>query len=92
MSHIRLEDKDSYDVAAVRMEAVDEYGNRLRYFNEPIMLKATGGVDIIGPAIISLKGGIGGTYVKTNRSSNEGMLIICAEQIGNAQISFTIEY
>ncbi len=65
VDHTELCDKDTYDVAAIRISAVDENDNLCTYFQEPVIIKAEGPVEIIGPSIISLKGGMGGTYVKT---------------------------
>lgn len=65
VSSNQLTENGSYDAAAVRIRAVDEYGNLAPYWQEPIALKCSEGLEIIGPEIISLKGGSGGTYVKS---------------------------
>ncbi len=67
---------DTYDAAAVRITAIDECGNHLPYYQEPIVLRAEGEIEIIGPDVISLKGGSGGTYIKTNGKSGSGRLYI----------------
>ena len=55
----------SYDVASVTIEAVNQANNHLSYFNEPIVIESTGDIELIGPKVISLKGGFGGFYIKS---------------------------
>ena len=74
--HTVLNDDYTYDVAAIRISATDENGNLLNYFNEPVSLSAEGPIEIIGPKLISLKGGMFGTYVKTVRP--DGMTGTCS--------------
>ena len=59
-----VEDK-SYDVASIRIEALNQVNNHLSYFNEPIRFETEGAISLIGPEIISLKGGFGGCYIKS---------------------------
>ncbi len=64
-SHTRLIEGSSYDVALLRIRAVDGQGLALPYYNEPLRLMAWGPVALIGPDTISLKGGCGGAFVRT---------------------------
>ncbi len=82
----KLTEAETYDVAAVRIRAEDEYGNLLSYYQEPVVLTASGNVEIIGPHIITLKGGCGGTYVKTVGISGTASLFV-----GDEEIKFTVE-
>jgi beta-galactosidase len=75
-SHIQLREADTYDVAAVRIQAVDQYGNTASFANEPVMMSVSGDLQLIGPEMISLQGGMGGTYVKTVGRSGHGVLHI----------------
>ena len=88
---IRLVEDTTYDVAAVQIRAVDEWNNVLAYFQEPVELIAEGSIDIIGPSLISLKGGMGGTYVRTNGRTGAGILRIRQAQLGEAQVEFKVE-
>lgn len=65
VSSTKLTEGDTYDAAAVRIRALDGHGNPAVYWQEPITLRCDDGLEIIGPHVISLKGGSGGTYVKT---------------------------
>lgn len=75
-SKTKLCEGDTYDAAAVRIRAVDEHGNLAPYWQEPVILKCSGPVMLIGPEIISLKGGSGGCYVKTCGSSGSAELCV----------------
>mgnify|MGYP000608054316 FL=1 len=75
-SKTQLCEGDTYDAAAVRIRAVDEHGNLAPYWQEPVILKCSGPVMLIGPEIISLKGGSGGCYVKTCGSSGSAELCV----------------
>ena len=87
----KLRETHTYDVAAVRIQAVDENGNLLPYFQEPVQLKCEGALELIGPDIISLQGGMGGTYVKTIGKIGSGKLMISNRQAGTKEITFEIE-
>lgn len=75
-SKTQLCEGDTYDAAAVRIRAVDECGNLAPYWQEPVILKCAGPIVLIGPEIISLKGGSGGCYVKTCGSSGSAELCV----------------
>ena len=87
----KLKETHTYDVAAVRIQAVDGNGNLLPYFQEPVQLKCEGALELIGPDIISLQGGMGGTYVKTIGKTGSGKLMISSRQAGTREITFEIE-
>lgn len=66
----QLTERNSYDVAAVRIRASDENGNVLSFCNDPVVLEADGDIEIIGPAVISFNGGLAGTYVKSKKKTD----------------------
>lgn len=80
-----LNEADTYDVAEVRIHAVDENGNILPYYNEPVRFETSGAVSLIGPEIVSFSGGMIGTYVKTNGAKGNGTLRIC-DVYGNEKV------
>jgi len=89
--HEKLMEAETYDVAAVRIRATDEHGNVLPFFQEPVVLRAEGPIEIIGPKIISLQGGMGGTYVRTLGMEGNARLIVYNEQGGEKSISYVIK-
>lgn len=90
VSSTELEETTTYDVAAVRITARSECDNLLNYYQEPVFLRAEGAVALIGPSVISLKGGSGGTYVKTLGVNGNGRLTISAAGCQDVVISFTV--
>lgn len=89
--HTTLVEDKSYDVAAVRIVAEDEFGNVLPFYQEPVCFRVKGPLEIVGPSIISLKGGMGGTYLKTMGSKGEAEFIITDEEGTNISIPFLID-
>lgn len=89
--HTKLVEKNSYDVAAVRIRAVDEYGNVAAFYNEPLILETEGEIQLIGPEVVALSGGMGGTYVKTTGRAGEGTLSIRTNTGKAWKLHFTVE-
>ena len=90
--HTNLKEENSYDVSCVRIRSTDENGNLLNYYNEPLVLSTEGNISIIGPKVIALSGGMGGTYIKSIKRSGEGRLII-KDAYGNTmgKINYSVE-
>ena len=82
VSSTELYEGDTYDVAAVRIYARDELGNSAVYYQEPVILSCSDGLEIIGPHVMSLKGGCGGTYVKTTGAAGKAELMINDIKVG----------
>lgn len=85
-----LMEKRTYDVTEVRLRMLDEYGNLLNFYNEPVRFRTEGPLQLIGPEIISLKGGMGGTFVKTTGGIGAGALYITAADGAETKVSFRI--
>ena len=90
VSHTHLYEGNSYDVAAVRIRAIDENGNLLPYSNEAIKLTAEGPIEFIGPDILSLRGGMAGFYVKTSGEKGEAKVKISCPRVEDILIDFKI--
>lgn len=88
--HTELTEARSYDVAAVRIRAVDENGNVLPFYNEPVQLHAEGAGMLIGPSVISLHGGMGGTYVKTVGTAGHIRLTVSSGQTEPICVEFQV--
>lgn len=91
VDHTELEERSTYDVAAVRIEARDEKENLLSFFNEPVQFKVEGAVEVIGPDVASLQGGMGGTYLKTTGRSGRAVLRISNPQTEPVEIEFMVK-
>ena len=90
VSHTNLHEETSYDVAVVRIRAVDENGNLLPYSNEAIKLTAEGPIELIGPDMFSLRGGMSGFYVKTTGKKGEAKVRISCTRVDDRIIEFEI--
>lgn len=89
--HTILTEQHSYDVALVRIRAVDDHGNVLPFYQEPVRLITEGDISIIGPDTIALQGGMGGTYVKSTGRSGRGALLLQSKTAGEIRIPFQIK-
>lgn len=90
VSHTELTEKSTYDVAAIRFRMESEKNNLLPFCQDIVTLSAEGPIEVIGPKVISLRGGMGGTYVKTTGEAGEAKLTICAEGLEAIDINFTV--
>ena len=91
VSNYELIEKNSYDVAEVRLVATDENGNRLSFFNEGVVFETKGPIDLIGPSITAFRGGYVGVYVKSKAETGVAKLI-CTSSLGNKiEINFTVK-
>lgn len=86
----QLCEEDTYDVASIRIEVVDQYGERLTYFQEPVCFEISGSIELIGPKVVSLRGGVIGTYVKTKQETGKGTLSIRCGLMEQVDIHFVV--
>ena len=78
-------------MAAVRIRLLDEFNNIASYAQLPVTLKATGSIDLIGPSIVTLEGGMSGTYVRTNGKEGVGTLTISIQGVEETTVNFLTE-
>ena len=92
--HENLIDAESYDVAEVRIQAQDEHGNILPFYNEPLTIETEGPIEIIGPKTVALQGGMGGAYVKSKRlqpGEKQNAALIIRDCDMEIKIGFTVQ-
>ena len=77
-------------MAAVRFRMESEKNNLLSFCQDIVTLSCEGPIEIIGPKVVSLRGGMGGTYVKTKGENGEAKLVITSEGLEAIEINFTI--
>lgn len=82
-----LVENGTYDVASIRIQSVDPHGNMRSYDQESVKLSVSGGIELIGPDVVSLRGGMAGTYVRSTGSSEKGILVV--ERIGSKPVVLT---
>ena len=90
VDHTDLCERDTYDVAAVRIRVLSDSGNLLPYYMEPIVLETDGPVGIIGPVILTARGGMTGTYIRSTGSAGNASVRITLPGRETHELHFTI--
>ena len=90
VSQTALSEGDRYDMAAVRIRLLDEYGNPAVYAQLPVHLRAEGQIALVGPDTVTAEGGMCGCYVKTTGQTGRGSLLIRTAQTEDVEIEFSI--
>ena len=91
VSHNELIEKTSYDVAQVRIVIADQNENQAFFYNDPIELKAEGPIEIIGPTILPVRGGMTGVYIKTTGETGTAKLILSNPNLEEKEIEFNVK-
>ena len=86
-----LHEGDTYDMAAVRIRVVDEFGNTASYAQIPVVFTIEGPARLVGPVAVTAEGGMCGTYVQTLGKPGNATLTIAAAQAGVTKVEFTID-
>lgn len=79
----------TYDVALVRLRAEDQNGNVLSFCNDPLSFKTEGPIEIIGPKMSALSGGMGGVYVRS-AGCGQAALIVTDGRGTSHRVEFTV--
>lgn len=90
-SSTRLEEGASYDMAAIRIRVLDEFGNTAPYAQLPISLEAEGDIALVGSALVTAEGGMCGGFVKSLGRAGAGRLRVKAEGLEEMKTDFTVE-
>ena len=85
-----LTDGPSWDMATVRIRAVDEYGAVRTWCSRSLSLRTEGAVELIGPASVPLSGGMAGCYLRTRGEAGTGQLTIEMEGAEPVTLSFQV--
>ena len=90
-STTNLQEKDSYDVAAVRIRVLDANGNIAPYAQIPVRLTLEGEAELIGPDVVTAEGGMCGTYIRTTGNIGTAKLTISTYQTAPVSIVFSVK-
>ena len=88
--HTELREETTYDVALIRISMRDQNGNVLPFYQEPVTVETEGPITVIGPKITPLRGGMGGTFVKTTGASGRAVLTLRSGEAKPVQIVFHV--
>ena len=89
-SQTALREGDSYDMAAIRVRIVDEFGNPAVYAQLPVSFELSGEASLVGPKVVTAEGSMCGTYIRTTGKPGTAKLTIRTEQAEPVTIDFTI--
>ena len=89
-SHTELHETHGYDMAAVRIRILNEYGNIAPYAQLPVKLTVEGDAMLVGPDIVTAEGGMCGTYIRTTGETGNATLIVSAPGLAEQDVVFTI--
>ena len=89
-SHTELTERDTYDMAAVRVRILDEYGSPAPYAQLPVTFRLEGAAELVGPETVTAEGGMTGTYVRTTGQTGTAVLTVTTSQTEAVRIAFTV--
>ena len=89
-SHTVLTEGASYDMAAVRIQIQDEFGNVESYAQLPVRLSVEGAAELVGPDVVTAEGGMCGTYVRTTGEAGTAKLTVSADGLEPVTIEFEV--
>ena len=90
-SHTELAETATYDMAAVRIRILDEFGNPAPYAQLPVRLNLQGAAELVGPDVVVAEGGMCGTYIRTAGQPGAATLTISADGLESVQVEFEIK-
>ncbi len=85
-----LRDGDTWDIATIRVQLVDEHGNLQRYARRSVQFQVAGAASLVGPSHLALAGGAAGAYVRTIGRAGEAALTVSADGAAPVTIEFSI--
>ncbi|MBR6472319.1 MAG: glycoside hydrolase family 2 protein [Firmicutes bacterium] len=90
-SSLLLEEKDTWDMAAVRVRITDGYDNVCPYVQLPIRFEIEGDAELIGPDIVTAEGGMCGTYIRTVGREGRALLTVKCNGMDDVRLTFDIK-
>ena len=91
VSHTALCEGDTYDMAAVRIRVLDEFGNIAPYAQIPVRLKLEGNAKLVGPDVAVAEGGMCGTYIRTTGIPGSAKLTVSADGLSPITVEFVVQ-
>ena len=90
-SHTVLRHGATYDVALLRIAVTDQNGNVVPYWQGSVDVSVEGPLSVIGPAQPTLRGGLGGLYLKTTGAEGSAAVTLKTAQTEPVTIKFIIK-
>ena len=86
-----LRETDTWDMATIRFQAVDQNGNVLPYCNRVVSIAVEGVLELVGTEHIALSGGMAGAYLKTTGIPGSAKVTLRCEGMEPVELRFTAE-
>ncbi len=86
-----LHEGGTYDMSAIRIRLLDSNDNLASYAQLPVRFSTEGPIEIAGPDVAVLEGGMSGTYVRTTGAKGNAVLHIETDQTAPVSVSFIID-
>ena len=87
-----LVEGETYDAALIRISMRDQNGNTLPFCHAGLILRTEGPIGIIGPETTALRGGLGGTMIRSMGREGSASLTIIAEGTEPLRLEFSVKY
>ena len=89
-SHTDLTEGNTYDMAALRVRILDEFGNLAPYAQIPVRFTLEGPAELVGPDVVTAEGGMTGTYIRTIGEPGEARLTVSTDQTESVTFIFHV--
>ena len=86
-----LTERNTWDMATVRIRAVDQNGCLAPFASRAVTLTVEGDAELIGPSALPLEGGMTGTYLRTLGRAGQATLTLQAAGMEPVTLNFTIQ-
>ena len=90
-SRTALTEGNTYDMAAVRIRILDEFGNVAPYAQLPVKLTLEGDAELVGSDTVTAEGGMCGTYIRTAGIPGRAVLTVSTAQTAPVTLRFQID-
>ena len=91
VSHTALTERHTYDMAAVRVRILDEFGNLAPYAQLPVHFALEGPAELVGPDTATAEGGMCGTFVRSTGTPGQARLTVRTEQTAAVTVELSIK-
>ena len=89
VSKTQLQERDTYDMAAIRIRILDENGTPAPYAQLPVIFTLEGAAELVGPNIVTAEGGMCGTYIRTVGEAGNIKLTVSTLQTDPVTVELT---
>ncbi len=87
---LELREQGTWDMATLRLRALDQRGNLLSYCSRVVRVEVDGPLAVVGPDCFALSGGMGGTYLRTTGKSGQARVKLTCEAMEPVELAFEV--